>query len=138
MERLQEDPEPPIDSTLSTMPESVPIDWFDPKAWNSFTVGEHVGYTAGGITVGLPLEQYCDTLTKCAEWKNLPEKEFMERYGNDVLAQYHMPTQVELDQLTEYEVGEEEEEEEEVEEVLCAGNAGEGAGGTSGQVPMET
>ena len=114
------------------MLESIPIDWFDPKAWNSFIVGEHVGYTMGGITVGLPLEQYCDTLTKCAEWKNLPEKEFMEKYGNDVLAQYYMPTQAELDQLTEYEAGEEE-----VEEVVGAGIVGEGAGGTSGQVPME-
>ena len=67
MEHLQEDPEPPIDSKLSAMLESIPIDWFDPEAWNSFTVSERIGYTAGGITVGLPLGQYCDTLTKCVE-----------------------------------------------------------------------
>jgi hypothetical protein len=137
MERLREDPEPPVDSKLSAMPESVPIDWFDPEAWNSFTVRERVEYTAGGISVGLPLEKHCDTLAKCAEWKNLPEEEFMEKYGNDVLAQYQMPTEAEIDQLAEYEAGEEEEEEEEEEGVVGAGNAGEDAGETSEEVPMD-
>jgi hypothetical protein len=115
MERLREDTEPPIDSKLSTMPESVPIDWFEPKAWNSFTVRKRVEYTAGGINVGLPLEMYCDTLAKCVEWKNLPEEEFMEKYGNEVLAQYRMPTEAEINQLLEYEAGEEENEDEEEE-----------------------
>ena len=110
MEHRREDPEPPIDSTLTAMPESVPIDWFEPDAWNSFTVRERVEYTAGGISVGLPLEKHCDTLAKCAKWKNLPEKEFMEKYGNDVLAQYHMPTDAEIAQLEEYEAGEKDKE----------------------------
>jgi hypothetical protein len=89
------------------MPESMPIDWFEPEAWNNFTVHEHIEYTVGGITVGLPLEMYCDTLAKCAEWKNLLEEEFMEKYSNDALAQYHMPTDAEKAQLEEYEAGEE-------------------------------
>ena len=134
MERLREDPEPPIDSKLSAMPESVPIDWFEPEAWNSFTVRERVEYTAGGIYVSLPLEMYCDTLAKCAEWKNLPEEEFMEKYGNEVLAQYHMPTEAEIDQLLEYEAGEEENEEEEEEGDVGGEGAGEGAGS---EVPMD-
>ena len=137
MERLREDPESPIDSKLTAMPESIPIDWFDPKAWNSFTVHERVEYTAGGISVGLPLEKYCDTLAKCAEWKNLPEEEFMEKYGDNVLAQYHMPTKAEIDQLAEYEAGEEEEEEEEEEGSVGAGDAGEGVGETSEEVLMD-
>ena len=137
MERLREDPETPIDSKLSAMPESVPIDWFDPEAWNSFTDCECVEYTVGGISVGLPLEKYCDTLAKCTKWKNLPEKEYMEKYGNDVLAQYHMPTEAEIDQLTEYEAGEEDEEEKEEEGDVGAGDEGEGAGETSKEVPMD-
>jgi len=119
------------------MPESVPIDWFDPEAWNSFMVCERVEYTAGGISVGLPLEKYCNTLAKCAKWKNLLEKEFMEKYGNDVLAQYHMPTEVEIDQLAEYEAGEEDEEEKEEEGDVGAGDEGEGVGETSEEVPMD-
>ena len=34
----------------------------------------------------------------------------MEKYGNDVLAQYHMPTNAEIAQLKEYEAEEEGEE----------------------------
>ena len=79
MERRREDPEPPIDSKLTAMPESMPIDWFEPDAWNSFTVRECVEYSAGGIAVGLPLEMYCDTLAKCVAWKNLPEEELTGR-----------------------------------------------------------
>ena len=107
MEHHREDPEPPINSKLTAMPESMPIDWFEPKAWNSFMVCERIEYSAGSITVSLPLEMYCDTLAKCAAWKNLPEEEFMEKYSNDVLAQYHMPTNVEIAQLEEYKAEEE-------------------------------
>ena len=35
-------------------------------------------------------------------WKNLPVKEFMEKYGNDVLTQYMLPTEEELEQLDKY------------------------------------
>ena len=72
-------------------------------------VHERVEYSVGSIDVCLPLEKYCDTLAKCMEWKNLPEKEFMEKYGKDVLAQYHMPTEAEVAQLRKYEAGEEDE-----------------------------
>ena len=34
----------------------------------------------------------------------------MEKYGNDVLAQYHMPTNEEIAQLKQYDMGEEDEE----------------------------
>jgi hypothetical protein len=110
-ERQQEDPVFAMDSKLTAMPEYAPIDWFDPDVWNSFTVQERVDYMANGIKVALPLEKYCDTLEKCAQWKNLPEKEFMEKYGNEVLEQYHMPTEEEKEQIRQYDAGEEEEEE---------------------------
>ena len=96
-----------------------------------------VEYTTGGISVGLPLEKYCDTLAKCTKWKNLPEEEFIEKCGNNVLAQYHMPTEAEIDQLAEYEVEEEEEEEEEEEGSVGARDAGEGVGETSKEVLID-
>ena len=74
MECLQEDPETPIDSKLSMMPESVPIDWFDPEAWNSFTVCKRVEYTVGGISVSLPLEKYCDTFGKVCKMEEFAGK----------------------------------------------------------------
>lgn len=109
----------------------MPIDWFEPEAWNSFTVRERVEYTTGGVIVGLPLEKYCDTLAKCTEWKNLPKEEFMEKYGNDVLAQYHMPTEAEKKQLLEY-GGEEEDEGLELMDYMDEDEPSEGAGQGAG------
>ena len=134
MERRQEDPEPPIDSKLTAMPESVPINWFEPKAWNNFTVCERFEYSKGSITVSLPLETYCDTLAKCVAWKNLLEEEFMEKYGNDVLAQYHMPTNEEIAQLKQYDAGEEDEEIDLMNNMdLDEQNVGEGMGEAAGE-----
>lgn len=42
------------------------------------------------------------TWSACVAWKNLLEKEFMEKYGNDVLTQYKLPTEEELKQLDRY------------------------------------
>ena len=42
------------------------------------------------------------TWSACVAWKNLPVKEFMEKYGNDVLTQYMLPTEEELEQLDKY------------------------------------
>ncbi|KIM38756.1 hypothetical protein M413DRAFT_75795, partial [Hebeloma cylindrosporum] len=109
MEHHRVDPETPKDSTLTAMLEAAPIDWFEPEVWNTFTVQERVEYTMGGIKVALPFEEHCDTLAKCTAWKNLPEAEFMERYGNDVLAQYQMPTEAEKAQLLRYAAGEDDE-----------------------------
>ena len=102
-------------------------------------VHKHVEYSVGSIDVSLPLEKYCDTLAKCMEWKNLLEKEFMEKYGKDVLAQYHMPTEAEVAQLWKYEAGEEDEdinlmddmdEDEQGESEGVGEGVGEGAGTT--------
>jgi hypothetical protein len=77
----------------------VPIDWFQPEYWNALTVGERADFMTGGIKVALPLAEHCDTWEKCREWKNLPEEQFMEKYGNVVLAQYEMPTDEEIEQF---------------------------------------
>ncbi|KAG5637582.1 hypothetical protein H0H81_004033 [Sphagnurus paluster] len=99
-EQRHEDPLMPKLSELTARPTAVPIDWFEPTYWNTYlTVCEQADYIANRAHVALPLEQFCKTWEQCAAWKNLPKKEFMEKYGNDVLKQYQMPTQEELDQL---------------------------------------
>jgi len=55
-------------------------------------VGEHAEYMARGIEVALPLPEHCQTWDQCREWKRLGKAEFMQKYGNAVLAQYEMPT----------------------------------------------
>jgi hypothetical protein len=76
-------------------------------------------YISDGIRVALPLEQYCETWVQCDAWKNLPEKEFMDRYGKFVLEKYKLPTKAEIEQLKQWEDGEEEQE---VDEELQSAN----------------
>jgi hypothetical protein len=110
-ERLREVPVPSKVSRLTKLPKKVPIDWFEPAFWNdSLTLRERASYIKDGIHVALPLEEFCGTWEKCAEWKNLSDKEFMEKYGDDVLKDYNILTAEELEQLEKLqEDGEEEE-----------------------------
>jgi hypothetical protein len=45
--------------------------------------------------VAFPLPQYY-TNADADKWAKMPAKEFMEKYGNDVLAQYKVPTPEEI------------------------------------------
>jgi hypothetical protein len=103
-ERTREDPLTPLESELFALPKFIPIDWFDPGYWNMvLTVRERLDYIEHGIHIGLPLEEHCRTWEQCDLWKNLPEEEFMERYGNAVLGLYKMPTKEEIEQLRQWE-----------------------------------
>ena len=102
-------------SELTTLPKQVPIDWFEPIYWNThLTVREHANYIKGSAYIALPDPELCASWAECAKWKNLSEKEFMDKYGNTVLAQYNLPTEEEMEQLEQWE------EEEEVEQDLEA------------------
>jgi len=99
-ERQRVDPDPAQLSELTALPKRVPIDWFDVDFWNTdLTLRERANYVKNGIIVALPLEEHCNTWEKCVVWKNLPEEEFMEKFGNAVLERYHIPTEEELAQL---------------------------------------
>lgn len=63
------------------------------------TVRDRADFIKGGISVGLPLPEFCQTWEQCMQWKNLPDHEFMQKYGNAVVAGYKMPTAQELEQL---------------------------------------
>lgn len=113
----------PKQSKLLALPKAVPIDWFDPIYWNEhLTLCERANYTQDGNLVALPRDpELYSTWSACAAWKNLPVKEFMEKYGNDVLAQYKLPTEEELEQLDQYDA-------EQVEEELGGGGGGDDSG----------
>ncbi|RDB22349.1 hypothetical protein Hypma_010544 [Hypsizygus marmoreus] len=122
-ERSRIDPPMPKPSALTVRPQQVPIDWFEPTYWNTvLTVRERLDYIQDGTYVALPKEEFCQTWAQCAAWKNLPLKEFMATYGNEVLKEYQMPTEEEIEQLERWEnpesSGEEELEQEEVEQGL--------------------
>ncbi|KAJ7816734.1 hypothetical protein B0H14DRAFT_3743162 [Mycena olivaceomarginata] len=86
---------PTPSSTLSRiLPVGVPIDFWDPQFYNDeFDVREKAMYVGTGVA--FPLPQFC-TDSHVNEWAKLPAKEFMAKFGKDVLAQYNLPTPEEI------------------------------------------
>ncbi|KIK69736.1 hypothetical protein GYMLUDRAFT_236218 [Collybiopsis luxurians FD-317 M1] len=90
-----------LDGLFTRLPGNVPIDYFDPDYYNNFlSVELRAKYAANGVA--LPLKDHCEDPEEIALWKNMNEEEFMQKYGNDVLALYNLPTQEELDQMNDY------------------------------------
>ncbi len=83
------------------LPQSCPLDWFDPDYFNNMDVEFCARYIDAPIA--LPLPQDCGSLTDMTahppDWKNMPEPMFMDTYGNAVRAQYKLPTEEELNAL---------------------------------------
>ena len=103
-ERRRVDPTSPKTSELSALPKEVPIDWFDPMYWNTvLTVHDQLQYLSGGIRIALPAGQHCDTWEKCTEWKNLPRRDFFDKYSEEVLKDYNIPTEEEVEQFENWE-----------------------------------
>lgn len=86
---------PPASSALSrVLPVGVPIDFWDPKFYNEeLDLHEKAMYVNTGVA--FPLPKFC-TSEHHDDWSRMPAKEFMAKYGNDVLKQYKIPTEEEL------------------------------------------
>ncbi|KAH9474345.1 hypothetical protein JR316_0012803 [Psilocybe cubensis] len=96
--RTRKMPEEFIPSKFTKLPKSGPIDLFEPDEWNKLPIRIRIKYleASGGAYVALPLPEYCDTWAKCGTWKDMSEKRFMRKYGNDVLLDYNLPTEKEI------------------------------------------
>ncbi|KAI4518097.1 hypothetical protein K525DRAFT_209390 [Schizophyllum commune Loenen D] len=116
-----------VKTFLRMLDQHVPIDWFDPDYWNNtLTVRERADIIKDGKRIALPKAEHCQTMEQCRKWKNLSEDEFWQKYGEDVLAQYAMPTEKELELLRkgdwEKDEDEDEAEEDDVEQQLGDGD----------------
>ena len=86
-------------SELTALPKKVPIDWFDPVYWNNLSIRERAQYVKNGTYVALPTAELCASWDECEKWKSMQEKEFMAKYGDEVQAEYKLPTPYELERL---------------------------------------
>ncbi|KAJ6450438.1 hypothetical protein C8R47DRAFT_1084453, partial [Mycena vitilis] len=88
-------PNPATSSALSRiLPVGVPIDFFTPQFYNDeLDLHEKAMYVNTGVA--FPLPQFC-TSQYHGDWCRMNAKDFMLKYGNDVLAQYKIPTAEEL------------------------------------------
>ncbi|KAJ7799348.1 hypothetical protein B0H14DRAFT_3491646 [Mycena olivaceomarginata] len=84
----------PLPALSRVLPIGVPIDFFDPKFYNEeLDLHEKAMYVDTGVA--FPLPQFCVSKDH-NDWARMNAKDFMVKYGNDVLAQYNIPTAEEL------------------------------------------
>lgn len=114
--------ENPSPSPLTTLPldKGLPLDWVDPTFYNEeLTLLEKWDFVKDGVRIALPSKEYC-TPANWHLWRDLKEKEFMERFGNDVLKDYNVPTEEQFERarrrLIGYDSDESEQEHEEFEQ----------------------
>ncbi|KAJ7020357.1 hypothetical protein C8F04DRAFT_1390265 [Mycena alexandri] len=103
--RVRSDPLLPASDFGVILPDNVPIDYFTPEFFNALTLKERARYVNTGVA--FPLEDFAFDEAH-EEWKTMGKKEFMEMYGDDVLAQYDVPTQEEIDEIPESDVEDDE------------------------------
>ncbi|KAJ6523815.1 hypothetical protein B0H19DRAFT_1344934 [Mycena capillaripes] len=76
------------------LPVGVPIDFWTPKFYNEdLDIQEKAMYVNTGVA--FRLGKFCND-QDAAKWSKMPAKEFMKIYGNEVLAQYNLPTPEEI------------------------------------------
>ncbi|PPQ74620.1 hypothetical protein CVT26_007464 [Gymnopilus dilepis] len=91
------------------LPKKVFIDYFEPDFWNNFSIEDKARYIENGIYIGMPPANLCKRWQDVVEWKGLNRDQMKERYGDEVLREYTIPTVDELWQLQQNLVRREEE-----------------------------
>ncbi|KAJ6495036.1 hypothetical protein C8R45DRAFT_1094714 [Mycena sanguinolenta] len=90
-ERVLNAPPAPASEMSKILPRDVPIDYFDPPFFNTkVTVREGACYMSTGVACPLS-----NSVKPTDNWLRLPAKEFMPKYGEDVL-----PSQAQMDALS--------------------------------------
>lgn len=91
-ERTRVDLPNPPESRFTTLPRTVPIDWFDPDFWNNdMTLLQKYHVQKNGICVALPAEPLCHP-EEWSKWIGKSHKWFMRKHGNAELAKYKLLT----------------------------------------------
>ncbi|KAJ8514822.1 hypothetical protein ONZ45_g7674 [Pleurotus djamor] len=89
-------PTPPKAKSTRNHPFMRPaLDWFDPEYFNGLSVRWRALYR--NCPIALPLEE--DLAADSPELVSMPEKVFMEKYGNKVRALYNLPSEEEAEEL---------------------------------------
>ncbi|KAJ7818403.1 hypothetical protein B0H14DRAFT_2601283 [Mycena olivaceomarginata] len=107
--RIRENPLLPASEIGLILPPNVPVDFFTPEFFNALTLKERARYVNTGVA--FPLEDFAFDEAH-NDWKTMGKKDFMEKYGNDVLKQYDIPSTEEIDALPDLDANDEEGEEE--------------------------
>ncbi|KAJ7640002.1 hypothetical protein DFH06DRAFT_1478028 [Mycena polygramma] len=107
--RIRGNPLLPASDIGVILPPDVPVDFFTPAFFNALTLKERARYVNTGVA--FPLEDFAFDEAH-DDWKTMGKKDFMEKYGNDVLEQYDIPSPEEIDALPDSDADDEEGEDE--------------------------
>lgn len=76
----------------------MPVDYYSPEYYHDLlTARERADCWDNGVA--FPSVEHCQTWEDIQKWVDLPKEEFMEKYGEEVLARYRRPTDVQLERL---------------------------------------
>ncbi|KDR74790.1 hypothetical protein GALMADRAFT_157365 [Galerina marginata CBS 339.88] len=78
------------------VPTNVPLDWFPHDYFNSLPVDFRARFHKAPIALPLASDIPAGLDPAAADWKTMPEAEFMEKYGKKVRDMYNLPTREEL------------------------------------------
>jgi hypothetical protein len=81
------------DSHLKALPDKVPLDYFDPFFFNSLPLSLRRRLAGDEPYVALPPENTMVFASPRHESEHMNTGTFMERYGDDILANYHLPAE---------------------------------------------
>ncbi|KAJ7032234.1 hypothetical protein C8F04DRAFT_1359439 [Mycena alexandri] len=104
--RTRQDPLLPASYFGKILPPDVPVDFFTPEFYNGLTLKERARYANTGVAFPLPKVVFDPAH---ANWRYLGKKDFMDKYGYDVLEQYDIPSAEEIDAIPESDVEDDEE-----------------------------
>jgi len=104
--RIRSNPLLPASDIGVILPDDVPIDFFTPEFYNALTLKERARYVKTGVA--FPLVDFAFDEVHDG-WKTMGKKDFMEMYGNDVLAQYDVPSAEEIETIPDSDVDDDEE-----------------------------
>ncbi|KAJ7251723.1 hypothetical protein C8J57DRAFT_1520532 [Mycena rebaudengoi] len=104
--RIRSNPLRPASDIGMILPPDVPIDFFTPEFYNALTLEERARYAYTGVAFPLAEFVFADAHK---EWRTMGRKDFMAKYGDDVLKQYNVPSPEEIDAIPDTDVEDEEE-----------------------------
>ncbi|KAF8205248.1 hypothetical protein K438DRAFT_1757234 [Mycena galopus ATCC 62051] len=105
--RTRNSPLLPASELGTILPPNVPVDWFTPEYYNALSLKERARYVNTGVA--FPLEDFVFDEAH-DDWEKMGKQEFMEKYGNDVLELYDIPSAEEIDGLRDSDAEDDEEE----------------------------
>ncbi|KZV99785.1 hypothetical protein EXIGLDRAFT_831179 [Exidia glandulosa HHB12029] len=125
-ERTRIEVDDPAFVSIERLPTKVPLDWYDPTAFNACDVSFRAKFLKTEPTIAMPDNLSLLTQTNpIPDWRRMTDKVWMRKHGKARLAKYDLPTAIEMKTDSEGDKDDSSDEED-------TGTGGGGQGGSGG------